>query len=1041
MPVQVSNETSFPNTIIRASAGTGKTFQLSNRYLKLLVDGVNPESILASTFTRKASGEILDRIIQRLARAANSSTESQSLAGELGLETLPQSQARPLLVRLLHRLHLLQISTLDSYFSKLARRHCLELGLSPQWSIVQSARDIWLREEAARRILSDGRASELIYLLAKGESRRSIIQLIDDTLDALYEIYQDAVETAWSNLPQLDPVPPGELASILEDLQALELNKTLAKAREGNLGAFEVEDYDRFFENGLAKALSQGKEVFNRSEIPTEVKTAYLKLFDHIAAVKLREHGARLEGAKALLDAFDDEYQSLKLGENTLRFSDVTRLLDSALAKANPRFDPLSSEQPVQHLLLDEFQDTSPIQWRILQPVAKQITATPKGSLLCVGDIKQAIYGWRGGVAEILDEVQQDLNGEVVVDHLVKSYRSSPVIMEVVNQVFSRLDRHPKLGDDPGLLRWQGRFEPHESALPDQKGHAKVFCSADPFAFVADCLAQDLRRYENLTCGVLVRTNNDVGRMMDELTRRGVPASEESGKSIADSPAVRVILSAMKWLDYPGDSVARFHVARSALGDSWGLESESIPFPRSENEAIAEALRGSLLQDGYGVTVERWVCSLLPGFDDRERQRLHQLVDLAYLFDRQKTIRPYDFVRYITHQKVSDPTSSNIRVMNIHQAKGLEFDVVYLPDLEGKMAGQEPPFVTERPRPTERVSAVSPYLKQSLQAIMPPPLPERVRHWKSQQISESLCRFYVAMTRAARALYFVTQAPKSNTGNLTQTWSGLVMATLNDGRVMEDGESGCEWGDADWYEQGQFPPIVEPESTCLQARPLKFSTGETQASRLIRSTSPSAQEGGGNVEVAQVLRRGATQAMLRGTAVHAIFEQIKWREREVDEKTILNWLAAFALPVKERQELAEQIGQLLRSDTAMGIMDESQYRLWLKAKWNKLSHVEMSLDVQTEYEFATIMDQQMWRGAIDRLVWVRSESKLEAADIIDFKTDRVESSDGLVLQERVAYYRPQLEAYRRALSKMTCLPESQISTRLWFVQTNEIVEV
>ncbi|MEC7447841.1 MAG: 3'-5' exonuclease, partial [Planctomycetota bacterium] len=508
-----------------------------------------------------------------------------------------------------------------------------------------------------------------------------------------------------------------------------------------------------------------------------------------------------------------------------------------------------------------------------------------------------------------------------------------------------------------------------------------------------------------------------------------------------DSPAVRVILSAMKWLDYPGDSVARFHVARSALGNFWGLDSESIPFPRSENEAKAEALRGSLLQDGYGVTVEHWVRLLLPGFDDRERQRLHQLVDLAFLFDRQKTIRPYDFVRYVTHQKVSDPTSSNIRVMNIHQAKGLEFDVVYLPDLEGGMAGQPPPFVTARPRPTERVSAVSPYLNQSLQAIMPPPLPERVRHWKSHQISESLCLFYVAMTRAARALYFVTKAPKSNTGNLTQTWSGLVLATLNDGRVMEDGESGCEWGEADWYEQGQFPPIVEPEPILLQARPLKFSTGEAQASRLIRSTSPSAQEGGGNVEVAQVLRRGATQAMLRGTAVHAIFEQIKWWNREVDEKTILNWLAAYALPTKERQELAEQIGQLLRSDTALGIMDEIQYRLWLKAKWANLSHVEVNLDVQTEYEFATIMDQQMWRGAIDRLVWVRSESKLEAADIIDFKTDRVETAEGLVLQERVDYYRPQLEAYRRALSKMTCLPESRISTRLWFVQTNEIVEV
>ena len=87
------------------------------------------------------------------------------------------------------------------------------------------------------------------------------------------------------------------------------------------------------------------------------------------------------------------------------------------------------------------------------------------------------------------------------------------------------------------------------------------------------------------------------------------------------------------------------------------------------------------------------------------------------------------------------------------------------------------------------------------------------------------------------------------------------------------------------------------------------------------------------------------------------------------------------------------------------------------------------------------MDGELWRGTIDRLVWVRQAGQLQAADIVDFKTDQVQHRDGTLLQERVAHYRPQLEAYRRAISKMTRLPESRISTRLWFVQSNEIVHV
>ncbi len=1041
MRAEVGGKKAFPNTIIRASAGTGKTFQLSNRYLRLLVAGAEPESILASTFTRKAAGEILDRVIQRLARGAHSAEGAFELSQDLGVENLGQDQIRHLLVYMLTRLQRLQIGTLDSYFAQLARRHCLELGLSPHWTIVDEARDVWLREEAARRILSHGRASELIHLLAKGETQRSIIQVIDDTLNSLYEIYLDAVEDAWSNLPQLSPADPGALLETIEELRSLELGKSLAKGRDANLEAFEIEDFDTFLDKGLAKALVAGAETYNRSEIPAEVALYYRRLFDHIAAVRLQEHAARLQGAKGLLDAFDEQYERLKLREHALRFSDVSRILDAGIMAEPPRFNPLISEHPVAHLLLDEFQDTSPIQWRILQPVAKCVAAQASGSLLCVGDIKQAIYGWRGGVAEILDEVKSDLKDQVATEHLIKSYRSSPVIMEAVNQVFTRIDRHPKLGDDPGLRQWQARFEEHESALVQQSGHAQVFSSSDPFAFVAERIAQDPDLYARFSCGILVRSNNDVGRMMDELTRRGVPASEESGKVITDSAAVQILLSALTWLDYPGDSTARFHVAQTPLGRSWGLQADAMPFPSSADETIAADLRAALLHDGYGVTLERWVAVLLPFVEPREQQRLSQLVDLAYLFERQATIRPYDFVQHVSYRKVSDPTSSKIRVMNIHQAKGLEFDIVYLPDLDHGMVPQTPPFVTQRPRPTERVSAVSPYLNQSLQPIMPEPLPQRVREWRSHQINESLCLFYVAMTRAARALYFVVESPKSNTGNLSQTWGGLVLAALNEGRVLSDGESGCEMGNALWFDEVKEEQKPEPTATELNPRPLRFASSHPRESRLIRSTSPSAQEGGDRVEVARVLRSGSARAMLRGSAVHAVFERIRWLPESLDSGELTACLSAFALEDEVRRRVTANIAELLQSSRAREVLGETEYRSWLQQQWPEVDGATCELAVQNEYDFATLMDDELWRGAIDRLVWVRQAGQLQAADIVDFKTDQVQDQNGTLLQERVAHYRPQLEAYRRAISKMTRLPESRISTRLWFVQSNEIVDV
>ena len=122
---------SYPHTLIRASAGTGKTFQLSNRYLGLMQAGAMPDQILATTFTRKAAGEILDRVVVRLAEAALNEPARRELAKWLSSPSLSQDRCHQLLQVLIRQLHRLKICTLDSFFAQLAGSFSLELGLPP----------------------------------------------------------------------------------------------------------------------------------------------------------------------------------------------------------------------------------------------------------------------------------------------------------------------------------------------------------------------------------------------------------------------------------------------------------------------------------------------------------------------------------------------------------------------------------------------------------------------------------------------------------------------------------------------------------------------------------------------------------------------------------------------------------------------------------------------------------------------------------------------------------------------------------------------
>ena len=137
-------------------------------------------------------------------------------------------------------------------------------------------------------------------------------------------------------------------------------------------------------------------------------------------------------GARDLLERFHGEYERLKHAARGLTFDDVTRRLAAEFRGQDAAGMAFRLDGQVEHLLLDEFQDTSLSQWQVLEPIARSVAAHPDGSFFCVGDVKQAIYGWRGGVAGIFRTVTDRLDG-LTEETLDKSYRSALEIMETVN--------------------------------------------------------------------------------------------------------------------------------------------------------------------------------------------------------------------------------------------------------------------------------------------------------------------------------------------------------------------------------------------------------------------------------------------------------------------------------------------------------------------------------------------------------------------------------------------------------------------------------
>jgi len=1047
------------NQLIRASAGTGKTWQLSNRFLELIAAGADASQILATTFTRKAAGEILDRVIERLAESALSETAAERNAAAMGRGDLQGPAASELFGRQLSQvignINCLQIATLDAFFSQIARAFTLEIGMRPDWRIIEETDMDVLKNEAIQRLLERKDATEIVRLLAKGETDISISSLLLSTIDQLHELYLDSDQAAWEQIQPPPEVTSKELAALHDELvQQSEktTQKRLSQRLTGDAASILSGHWRAIARSTLLINVLKQEYRFYRSELPPEIIDLYQRISEVVRNLLLNSLAMQNRGAFRVLDAYHQLFRGLEEENAALRFDSVNRRVAGLLDRFDPAQINYRLDQNIHYLLLDEFQDTSLNQWKVLAPFARQaVTDANQGSVFCVGDTKQAIYGWRGGVAELFDRVEQELMPGNAAQ-LSLNRRSSPIVIAAVNQVFLNAHQAP-LSDHlkPAIVAWQSRFKKHAAFHNDYPGYVtleRAGSSEDTGAReqAADRIAKLFHQHPQRSIGVLVRTNRVVNEMIYHLTERGIPASEEGGNPLDDSAAVGLISSLLHLIDHPSDRVALFHIAHSPL--------RPLLFPQDETWEVIKTRpvgpvvhkwRRAIAEQGLASSIEDWAQQLEPWCTPREFTRLSQLVEMAYAA-HQLGDSPSLFRKRIETTQVNEPTAASVRVMTIHQAKGLEFDVVVLPQLDCGLSKTRSEFVAGRSSPTGPVNSICMYVNRDLHPMLPEPIRKSFEAHLSKSVSGELCLLYVAMTRARYGLHlFVTSKAKSTNSD----WQAFLLATLSEADGGQPGSGPIEWqlGDPDWDAAsgaGSTPAdklqelLGEPPARDIDYRDQFVLAEQAAEPRMLPLASPSQAEGGSSIRVSDLLRTAEQRrALAHGSLIHACFEAVEWLDDDatIDKRRVRQLLIGIEGAAPQNIDATiDTFERMVRQPITRKYLTRSSWAEEVLA--NRPDQPDLSkqeIRVENERAFAVPNGGGILQGFIDRLVLVGPPDGIQFAHVIDFKTDRLQGKPAAALRQRIDWYRPQVAGYCQAVATTFQLSPDRIQSHLVFV--------
>jgi ATP-dependent exoDNAse (exonuclease V) beta subunit len=840
--------------VVQAGAGTGKTHALVTLYLHLVSgatearEPVAPPRIAVVTFTDKAAGELKERIRARLGALAGAPDDVARLeptlaeaARALGV-TLPDGAAwRDALLGL----GAAPVGTFHSFAGTLLRRHAARAGIDPEFTLLDEAEVQARATQAAERAIlealsaGDADVEELVAQLgfrAVGRARGLVELLVmlrvlraeegrgADGLDGNYDaaVMRRALDEAVAQL--------GRTATRLHDIvpELGPKTKTAPRARElcARLGALDFTRGDDVAE--LVRGVKElyGPAVSGYKQALKEAVERWSDADAGVRAVPLAQALARLVGTVA------DGYRAYKRRAGAVDFADLLVLArdllrDDATVRAavRGRFDAV---------LVDEFQDTNPVQAELVQLIGARQPDDARARLFVVGDRKQSIYEFRGADVGVFARAAAELVARGGREELLQqSRRSAPSVLALCNALFARA-----LGGAGDGGHWDVAYEPARDDLSPLRAEPLATAGAELLTVAPGPSAESrgrearaiARRIAQLRAdgrplgetAILLRRFTHVTDYLDALRAVGLPYFVVRGRGFFAAQEVRDLASALTVLDDPDDLLALVAVLRSPIV---GVSDETLA-----RLALAGQLRARVLLDPatvlspslppaeraglvrfseqfreLRVTADRLgpaACAqaIVDGADlvpvlaataDGEQRvaNLLRLIERAREFEaRGGDLRA--FANWLgraampggeaqaAQAQIADERDDVVRVMTVHQAKGLEFPVVFVPACGAVERVDHAPIVydsdaglglklRDERKPIERVHTSASRRVAELR--------------QRRQAAESLRVFYVAATRARDLVIFSGEPPYTRPN--ARTWRWHLDAVAGDERV------------------------------------------------------------------------------------------------------------------------------------------------------------------------------------------------------------------------------------------------------------------
>ncbi len=946
------------NTWLSANAGSGKTRVLTDRVARLLLNGVEPQHILCLTYTKAAASEMQNRLFKQLGEWAmkpdNDLRRDLLELGEEEMTTPRLARARQLFARAIESPGGLRIQTIHSFCGSLLRRFPLEAGVPPAFAEM---------DDRAARLMRDEIVEEMADTLAPGAVRRlTEVQNGEDFAKLVEQIARHRgsftppmdAEAAWRKFS----LPPGFgvadlLAMVLlgdegrwmpDVVSVLAAGSTTDAKAAAVLGALDFAAPDMAALIALENTLlhKDGSKdpakhyTAKIGDFPTkDTRAALGALLDPLNNLMARVERARqMRLALACADktlalhqfagAFLPEYEARKAARGLLDFDDLIAraralLTDPALAA----WVLFRLDGGIDHILVDEAQDTSPDQWELIESLAAELTAGQGASnrprtLFVVGDKKQSIYSFQGADVVAFDQ-KRDLflerlaGGEALrLRSLSHSFRSSPAVLTVVDATFKGPERDAIGGEsshiafNEGLagrvdvwpvVESAGKLDPGPWEDPLDQPHpedAEVVLARDIAAKIKAMVTGGAQIPQVPRNGKPPARPVHYGDFLILVQRRSplfheiirackaldLPIAGADRLKLGGEMAVKDLSALLAFLDTPEDDLSLAAVLRSPLC-GW-TEGDLFQLAQPRKGYLWEALRDhpghaetrAFLDDMRGQAdflrpydlIERVLHrhdgrrKLLARLGPEAEDGIDELLSQALAYETSEVPSLTGFLVWMETDEVEvkrqlDAEGSRIRVMTVHGAKGLEAEIVILPD-----TGDRKPNEKDELYRLPGGEAVWKVRKEDSPAIITAERTARA----AREAAERLRLLYVAMTRARCWLIAVAK------GEVKQPdcWYNLIRAG-----VEAAGAERLEGGVLRHTSGGWPLPVVTARPAAqVVTLPDWAKRPAPEAPREAKVLSPS-DLGGAKALPGEPLFP-EEEAKARGTALHLLLERL-----------------------------------------------------------------------------------------------------------------------------------------------------------------------